>query len=155
MKTIAEKSTRLAQVVIADATAPWPSNVTLSVVGKSPINRSLALPLEVFFLAESDAAVAADLERLADLMPGLVAEVCVFMFSVCVKVGNERSASKMRSAISRTYEDTVLVEIRSGSLVVRCLTWSVLQSKRVPTFLGGSRGDATRTVYRRRWRCCE
>lgn len=69
------------QVVIADAAATWPSNVTLSVVGTAPIDRSLSLPLNVLFLAESDTAVAADLERLADLMPGLVAEVCVvFVF---------------------------------------------------------------------------
>lgn len=64
-----------AQVVIADATATWSSDVTLSVVGVTPTNRSGALPLDVLFLAESHSTVATDLERLVELLPGLVAEV--------------------------------------------------------------------------------
>lgn len=65
-----------AQVVIADATATWSSDVTLSVVGVTPTNRSAALPLDILFLAESHSTVATDLERLVKLLPGLVAEVC-------------------------------------------------------------------------------
>ena len=43
--------------------------------GTTPTDRSVAPPLDVLFLAESESEVAADLERLAELLPGLVAEV--------------------------------------------------------------------------------
>ncbi|CAM9750475.1 unnamed protein product, partial [Ectocarpus sp. 4 AP-2014] len=73
-----------AEVVIADATATWSSDVTLSVVGVTPTNRSAALPLGVLFLAESHSTVADDLERLVELLPGLVAEMQSSFSSVMV-----------------------------------------------------------------------
>lgn len=67
----------MAQVVIADATATWATNVTLSVIGTTPADRSLALPLDLLLLAESEASVAVDVKRLTELLPGLAAEVRV------------------------------------------------------------------------------
>lgn len=65
----------IAQVIVADATATWASNVTLSVSGTTPTNRSLALPVDVLLVVESNIAVSADLARLTELLPGLAAEV--------------------------------------------------------------------------------
>lgn len=72
----------LSQVVIADAAEP--SDVSLSVAGTTPIDRSVSPPLDVLLLAESESEVAVDLERLAELLPGLVAEVrCTFFCFSC------------------------------------------------------------------------
>ena len=67
------------KVVIADATATWVSNVTLMVAGTTPSNRTMALPRDILLLAELDVNVSTDLGRLAELQPGLIAEVGSFL----------------------------------------------------------------------------
>lgn len=60
--------------------------------------------MDVLFLTESDTAVAADLQRLADLMPGLVAEVFFSRLRVSTTVDEERSASYLRCALGHIHE---------------------------------------------------
>lgn len=62
-------------MIVADYGATWLADVSLSVTGTTPGNRSLALPLDILFLAEADQSMSDDLERLADLLPGFAAEV--------------------------------------------------------------------------------
>ena len=68
----------IAKIVIADATATWVSNITLSMAGTTPSNWTMALPRDIVILAESEVDVSADLGRLAELQPGLIAEVGFF-----------------------------------------------------------------------------
>lgn len=67
-----------AQVVIADSTAA--SDVSLTVTGTTPTDRSLSLHLDVLLLTELESAMTDDLERLAELLPGFVAEVCALIY---------------------------------------------------------------------------
>lgn len=55
--------------------------MSLTVTGTTPTNRSISLPLDVLLLTELESVMTDDLDRLAELLPGLVAEVRAFFFS--------------------------------------------------------------------------
>ena len=61
--------------------------MSLTVTGTTPTNRSISLPLDVLLLTELESAMTDDLDRLAELLPGLVAEVRAFFF-LLKKVGS-------------------------------------------------------------------